>query len=72
MRKVNIKRLRDNLSKELKDLPLSATSDGQVVATILTLEQYNKLVKGYGQKVATSIIKKPLLDANGHIIPEVV
>lgn len=47
MRRVNIKALRDKLSKELKDLPIAVTSDGQVVATILTLTQYNQLVKGY-------------------------
>ena len=53
MRKVRIKVLRDHLSKELKDLPLAITSDGEVVATILSLEQHNKLVNDYRQKVAT-------------------
>jgi len=47
MRKVNIKTLKDNLSKELKDLPVAVTSDGQVVATILKIDDYNKLVRSY-------------------------
>ena len=47
MRKIGIRQLRDNLSKELKDLPLAIASDGQVVATILSIEGYKRLLEGY-------------------------
>ena len=47
MRRVSIKKLRDNLSKELKDLPIAITSDSQVVATILKPDIYNRLVGEY-------------------------
>ena len=47
MRKVSIRRLRDNLSKELKELPIAIASDGQIVATILSIEGYQHLLKGY-------------------------
>ena len=49
MRKINIKDLKDNLSKELKDLPFEITYYGKTIATcgkVATLEQ-NK------EKVAT-------------------
>ena len=47
MRKVSIRQLRDNLSKELKELPIAIASDGQIVATILSIEGYQHLLKGY-------------------------
>lgn len=47
MRKVSIKQFQRTLCSELKELPLALTSDGQVVVTILSVTQYNQLVKGY-------------------------
>jgi len=63
MRKVAIKKLRDSLSRELKDLPLAITSDGQVVATICSLEQWNKLVRMSNHEVATS---SPIYNPSTH------
>jgi len=47
MRRISIKQFQRNLCSELKELPLALTSDGQVVVTILSVKQYNQLVKGY-------------------------
>jgi len=60
MRKISIKQFQGNLCKELKDLPLALTSDGQVVVTILAISQYNQLVKGYKDNNADSSVKLQL------------
>ena len=60
MRKVSIRQLRDNLSKELKNLPLCVASDGQIVATILSAEGYKHLLAGYTKNTTNSSHKLEL------------
>ena len=70
MRKIGIKQLKNHLSKELKDLPITVTSDGQAVATICSVAQWNKLIRGYHHEVATSLpIYNPALHKPGaHVL----
>ncbi len=48
MKALGIRTLRANLATVLKDLPVSVTSDGESVAVILSLNDYQRLVTQYG------------------------
>ena len=53
MRKINIKDLKDNLSKELKDLPFEITYYGKTIATVGKVATFNDKDKENSKKVAT-------------------
>ena len=63
MRQVNIKELKNTLSKELLDLPVEVTRYGQVVATIYkgshkTGDVLNMPIKNISKQLTESIEKK--------------
>lgn len=70
MRQLNIKQLKNNLCKELQDLPFQITKYGKVVATIM------KESPILDEKVATTSLKRtdstesvhnPISDAKGQL-----
>ena len=66
MRQINIKDLKDNLSKELKDLPFEITYYGDVIATCGKVATFNdKKVATLSEDVITPKIDKDKYNKRG-------
>ena len=65
MRGVTVRHLRDNLSKELKILPIAVIRDGQLVATILSVESYRRLLEGYRKGNSSVNLYNPAIHKTG-------
>jgi len=65
MRQVNIRKLKNNLSAELFDLPVEITKNGRIVATILEKsENSQKSAKSQEPKIISKNDKHAIAESN--------